>query len=155
MNLGDIDPAWYWLVGAALLAATELAVPGVFLVWIAAAALLTGLVTLVTGVGLTTQLILFGLASVAMVLIGRQAYGRMAHTTDDPLLNDRGARLVGQTVTVAVAIVNGEGRVKVGDGIWNARGPDVPEGTRVRITGTQGACLLVAPADALPGPASS
>ena len=32
-------------------------------------------------------------------------------------------RLIGQTVTVETAIENGKGRVKVGDGVWNARGP--------------------------------
>lgn len=151
MNFGDIDPAWYWLIAAGLLAITELAVPGVFLVWLAGAALLTGLVTIITGIALPAQLVLFGVSAVAMVLIGRQAYARMEHRTSDPLLNDRGARLVGREVTVAAPIVNGEGRVKVDDGIWNARGPDAAEGTRVRITGTRGSCLLVTPIiEALP-----
>lgn len=150
MTFADVDPAWYWLIGAGLLAVTELAVPGVFLVWVAGAALLTGLVTLVTGIGFPAQLVLFGIASIAMVVLGRQAYSRMAHSSSDPLLNDRAARLVGQVVTVAVAIEGGEGRVKVGDGIWPAQGHDAPEGARVRITGTRGSCLLVTPADALP-----
>jgi membrane protein implicated in regulation of membrane protease activity len=145
VNWSDLDPAWYWLVGAALLAATELVIPGVFLAWIAAAALLTALLTFATGFGLPAQLVMFGIASLAMVLLGRRAYGRMSQATADPLLNDRGARLVGRTVTVVVAIEGGEGRVKVGDSIWAARGPDAPEGARVRITGTSGSCLLVAP----------
>jgi inner membrane protein len=149
VNWSDLDPAWYWLIGAALLAATELAIPGVFLVWLAAAALLTALLTFATGVGLPAQLVMFGIASIAMVLIGRRAYGRMSHASSDPLLNDRGARLVGRTVVVVAAIEQGEGRVKVGDGIWNARGPDAPEGARVRITGTSGSCLLVSLEDAL------
>ena len=152
MSFGDIDPAWYWLIGAALLAITELAVPGVFLVWLAAAALLTGLATLATGVDLPAQLVMFGVSAIAMVLIGRQAYGRMAHVSSDPLLNDRAARLVGQIVTVVSPIVNGEGRIKVGDGVWTARGPDAPEGAQVRITGTQGGCLSVSPVEALQGP---
>lgn len=154
MSFADIDPAWYWLVGAALLAVTELAVPGVFLVWLAGAALLTGLVTIITGIALPAQLVLFGVSAVAMVLIGRQAYARMDHRTTDPLLNDRGARLVGQTVIVVQAIDNGEGRVKVGDGVWPARGVDTPVGARVRITGVQGSCLLVQPGDVLPPPST-
>jgi membrane protein implicated in regulation of membrane protease activity len=155
MNFTDIDPAWYWLIAAALLAITELAVPGVFLVWIAGAALLTGLATILTGIGLPAQFVLFGVSAIAMVVLGRQAYARMDHRTDDPLLNDRGARLIGQTVTVVAAIENGEGRVKVGDGVWSARGADAPEGARVRVTGIQGGYLLVAPADALPAPSNS
>jgi len=151
MDLGGVDPAWYWLIGAALLAITELAVPGVFLVWIAGAALLTGLVTLATGIGLPAQLTIFGFSAILMVLLGRRAYARMEHRTSDPLLNDRAARLVGQVVTVAAPIVNGEGRVIVGDGIWNARGPDAAKGARVRIIGAQGSCLLVTPlAESLP-----
>jgi membrane protein implicated in regulation of membrane protease activity len=154
VNLGDLDPAWLWLIGAALLAVTELAIPGVFLVWIAAAALLTALVTFVTGIGLPAQLIIFAVAAIAMVLTGRQAYARMSHTSSDPLLNDRAARLIGQTVIVADAIVNGRGRVTVGDGIWSARGADAPAGARVTIVGLEGGCLVVTPADALPGPTS-
>jgi len=155
MDWSAVDPAWYWLIGAALLAVTELAVPGVFLVWIAGAALVTGLVTLATGIGLPAQLTMFGFSAILMVLLGRRAYARMEHRTSDPLLNDRAARLVGQVVTVAAPIVNGEGRVKVGDGIWNARGPDAAEGTRVRIIGAQGSCLLVTPVvETLPGSSS-
>lgn len=152
MNFGDIDPAWLWLIGAALLAVLELAVPGVFLVWVAAAAVLTGLATFVFGLSLPFQLVLFGFFAIASVLAGRRIYERQAHTTTDPLLNDRAGRLIGQTVTVVNAIENGEGRVKVGDGIWPARGTDAPAGARVRITGTEGACLLVTPAEALPAP---
>ncbi len=156
MDWSAVDPAWYWLIGAALLAVTELAVPGVFLVWIAGAALLTGLVTLGTGIGLPAQMVVFGLSAIAMVLLGRRSYSRMQHRTDDPLLNDRAARLVGQEVTVAAPIVNGEGRVKVGDGIWNASGPDAAEGTRVRVTGSRGSCLMVTPViEVLPGSPSS
>jgi hypothetical protein len=150
MSFGDVDPAWYWLIGAGLLAVTELAVPGVFLVWLAAAALLTGLVTFIAGIALPAQLAIFGIASIVMVLAGRQAYSRMTHRSDDPLLNDRAARLVGQLVIVDQAIEQGQGRVKVGDGVWMARGADAPQGSRVRVTGTQGSCLLVTPADALP-----
>jgi membrane protein implicated in regulation of membrane protease activity len=152
MSFADIDPAWYWLIAAALLAITELAVPGVFLVWIAGAALLTGLVTILTGIAVPAQFVLFGVFAIAMVVLGRHAYARMDLRTSDPLLNDRGARLIGQTVTVIGAIENGEGRVKVGDSVWTARGADAAEGARVRITGTHGACLLVEPANALPAP---
>lgn len=155
MNFGDIDPAWYWLIGAALLATTELAIPGVFLVWIAGAALLTALLTFATGVGVPAQLVMFGLSAIAMVLVGRRAYGRMNQHSDDPLLNDRTARLIGQTVTVAEAIQHGRGRINVGDSVWSARGPDAAAGSRVRIVAVEDGCLVVAPADALPPPAGA
>jgi membrane protein implicated in regulation of membrane protease activity len=66
--------------------------------------------------------------------------------TEDPLLNDRVARLIGTTAEVCDAISGGEGRVKVGDGAWKARGPDACTGSVVRIVGASGSVLLVEPA---------
>ncbi|MFN5643675.1 MAG: NfeD family protein, partial [Sphingomonadales bacterium] len=60
-----------------------------------------------------------------------------------PKLNDRGARLAGEIVTVVQAIEHGRGRVRVGDSEWNARGDDAPVGAHVRVTGAEGAVLLV------------
>jgi inner membrane protein len=44
---------------------------------------------------------------------------------------------------VVEAIADGHGRVKVGDSVWNARGTDASVGARVRVTGADGAVLLV------------
>ena len=41
------------------------------------------------------------------------------------------------------AIENGQGRVRVGDSEWNARGPDAAVGVHVRVTGAEGTVLLV------------
>ena len=152
MNLFGMDPAWGWLLVAGLLALLELLVPGVFLVWLAAAAALTGAATLLFGPPLVVQVLLFGLFSIGAVLAGAQIYRRSSQSSDDPLLNDRTARLIGRTVTVETAIEGGEGRVRVGDSVWTARGPDAEAGVRVRIVGAEGGCLSVLPVAALPGP---
>ena len=146
MNLGDLDAAWVWLVAAAALAAVELLTPGFFLIWIAGAALLTGLTAFLLPIDLPFQLVLFGLFSILAVILGRRHYERAAGTGGDPLLNDRTAQLIGQVVTVVVAIEDGEGRVRVGDGVWNATGPDAPGGASVRIVAADGTLLTVEPA---------
>ena len=64
--------------------------------------------------------------------------------SDDPLLNQRGARQLGASATVTEAISGGRGRVKLGDSEWLAEGPDAPVGARVRIVGSDGAILKVA-----------
>ena len=66
------------------------------------------------------------------------------------MLNDRAARLIGETLVVVEAIEDGRGRVRVGDGAWPARGPDAAAGTRVRVTGADGACLHVEPVLIIP-----
>ena len=42
--------------------------------------------------------------------------------------------------------MNGQGRVKVGDSLWRARGPDAPAGSQVVVVSAQGSCLNVEPA---------
>jgi membrane protein implicated in regulation of membrane protease activity len=139
----NIEPEWAWLILAALFAIAELVTPGMFLIWLALAAAATGLVTLVTGVAFPAQILLFALFSLGSVLSARKWFASNSVESSDPLLNDRSARLVGRTVTVVAAIENGEGQVRVGDGVWPCRGPDAPVGTRVRVVGADGTCLKV------------
>jgi inner membrane protein len=154
VNGFDLEPQWMWLLGAIVLGIAELIVPGVFLIWLAAAAAATGLLTLAFGIDLPFQFAVFALLAIASVYSGRRWYLANPMPSADPMLNDRAARLVGRTVTVVAAIDNGEGRVKVGDGVWSCRGPDAPEGTRVRITGADGSCLKVEPVREIEGPAA-
>jgi membrane protein implicated in regulation of membrane protease activity len=139
----ELDPHWTWLLAAALLGIAEIIVPGVFLIWLAAAAAITGFVTLVFDLPVAFQFALFALLAIASVYGGRRWYVRNPMESSDPLLNDRSGRLVGRTVTVVAAIEGGEGRVKVGDSVWACRGPDTEAGARVRITGAEGSCLIV------------
>ena len=155
MNGFDLEPQWIWLLGAIALGIAELIVPGVFLIWLAAAAAATGLLTLAFGIELPFQFAVFALLSIAAVYSGRRWYLANPMPSADPLLNDRAARLVGRTVVVVQAIENGEGRVKVGDSVWSCRGQDCAEGSRVRITGADGSCLKVEPLREIEGPASS
>jgi membrane protein implicated in regulation of membrane protease activity len=146
----DVDPHWAWLLAAILLAIAELIAPGVFLIWLAAAAAMTGLLTLVFGLPVAFQLVLFALLSIATVYGGRRWYTANPVESSDPLLNHRAGRLVGETVVVVSAIENGRGRVKVGDSVWNCRGEDCEAGARVRVTGADGSCLLVESRPSLP-----
>ena len=145
----NLDAHWWWLLAAALLGILEIFVPGIFLIWMAAAAGITGIVVALLPLTLPFQLALFGLLALAAVYSGRRYYERNPVSSADPLLNDRTARLVGQNVVVVTAIENGEGRVKVGDSVWAARGPDAAAGSRMVVTGADGTCLKVAHAAAV------
>jgi membrane protein implicated in regulation of membrane protease activity len=150
MNLGGLEAHWWWLLGAALLGIFEIFLPGVFLIWMAAAAAVTGIAVAFLPLSLPIQLVLFAIRAMAAVFGGRRFYARTPVPCSDPMLNDRTARLIGQKVTVVKAIENGEGRVQVGDGVWPATGPDAEAGSRMVVTGADGSCLRVAPLAALP-----
>jgi inner membrane protein len=141
--LNSLEPHWFWLILAAVLGTAEILIPGIFLIWLGIAALITGLAAWFLPIGVTAQGLLFAALAVASVYAGRRWFAQNPIESDDPKLNDRGARLTGEVVTVVEAISNGRGRVKVGDSVWNARGPDTPSGAQVRVTGADGAVLLV------------
>ena len=138
-----LAPHVAWLAAGVLLCIAELLVPGVFLLWLGIAALLTGLIAWLLPVGTGVQLGIFAVLAVASVYIGRRWSAGAAIPSSDPLLNDRIGRLVGEVVPVSTAISAGVGRVHVGDSEWSARGPDCAAGTLVRITGAHQGDLLV------------
>lgn len=144
-GMGGLEPHWWWLLGAALLGILEIFLPGVFLIWMAAAAAVTGIAIALVPMPVAIQMILFALLAMGAVFAGRRHYERNPVPSSDPLLNDRTARMVGQRVTVVKAIANGEGRVRVGDSVWAASGPDADEGATMVVTGAHGTCLDVTP----------
>ena len=145
MHLLPIEPHWAWLILAGVLGIAEIAMPGIFLIWIGLAALVTGLLTLLLGIAEPLQFALFAMLAIAAVFAGRRWFALNPIESSDPLLNDRTARLVGETVMVVEAIDGGEGRVRVGDGVWPAKGADAPVGTRLRVTGIDRGLLKVEP----------
>ena len=140
-----LAPHWLWLIGAVVLAIAEIVAPGFFLIWIAVAALLTGVATALVGLALPGQMLLFVALAPATVFAVRRWLVTHPIASDDPLLNDRLARLIGEMVTVEEAVDMSGGRVRVGDSIWSARGPAAPVGALVRIVGSDGNGLLVQP----------
>lgn len=145
--LGGYEPHWLWLALGVLLAVAEMVIPGVFLIWLAGAAILTGILAFVLPIGLPLQIVIFAVAAIAAVFTGRSYIRRNPVEAADPMMNRRGARMVGEVVRVSQAIVDGHGKVHLGDGEWLVRGPDAAVGARMRITGSDGAVLLVEAAD--------
>lgn len=140
------NAGWAWLIFGLVLLAAELVVPGVFLVWLGGAALLTGLTVFQVGIGWPIQWGLFGILSLVLVG-GWLVYSRRRHgdtaTSEDPLINARTARLLGRETVLVEAISDGVGRVRIDDTLWRASGPELPAGTHVRITGARGGLLEV------------
>jgi membrane protein implicated in regulation of membrane protease activity len=141
--IDGIEPHWLWLSLGLVLAIGEMTIPGVFLIWMAGAALATGVVTWFLPIGLLAQVMLFAVLSIVAVFAARNWLIQNPIESADPDMNDRGARSLGQVVVVTQVIENGEGRVKLGDSEWLARGPDAEPGTRMRISGNEGAVLKV------------
>lgn len=63
--------------------------------------------------------------------------------SDQPELNRRGAQLIGRTAVVVEAIEGGRGKVRVGDTVWPAEGPDAVASAIVRVADCEGTVLKV------------
>lgn len=136
--------AWSWIIGGMVLLAIELAVPGGVIVWLGAAAIAVGIITLVQPISWPIQWVLYGILSIASLLAWlNYARRKQGEQSDRPFLNQRAARFVGHEAVLKDGIDGGYGRVVLGDTVWRVSGPELPAGTRVRITGFEGAVLTV------------
>lgn len=144
---------WNWFIFGLFLMALETIVPGVHFLWFGLSAVIVGLVLsagLAMGIGealtLPWQLVMFAIVSVATVFGVRRFADAQGVESADKDLNQRSAQYFGRIVVVDEEISGGRGRVRVGDTLWPASGPDTPKGARVRITGANGTVFVVEPA---------
>lgn len=135
---------WHWCIAGLFLLVLELLLPGVFLLWIGLGALATGGIVALTGIASWELhcLIFVPLTFVALFL-GRR-FIKQAAPGGDAMLNRRLASYAGRRAEVVQPIVNGTGRIRLGDTLWIARGRDCPAGSTVTVTGSEGSALLVA-----------
>lgn len=132
---------WHWLILGAALVGLEAVVPGVFLLWFGIAGIATGLLLLTPLLFLLPdipwqgQLLTFAALSVVSILVGRRVAARGGERNDHPHLNQPGNRLIGRDYTLQAPIADGRGTLSIQDNTWIIAGPDLPAGSRVRVTG--------------------
>ena len=135
--------AWSWMIAAAILFVLELVAPGIFFMWFGVAAAVTGLIVFRYDISWQWQLIWFGVLSLAAVLIANKYLRRHPLESEQPLLNERAAQLIGQSFELVDPIVNGRGSIHSGDTFWRVKGPELPKGTRIKVVGVDGSVLKV------------
>lgn len=143
--LTDLGP-WAWFVLGGILLIAEIASPGVFLMWLGIAALLTGAIAYLVALSWQTQVLAFALLSVVSVLVGRRLTPGPDTASDRPFLNRRAEGYVGRVFVLDEPIQAGVGRVRIADTVWRIEGPDTPAGESVKIVAADGATLKVGPA---------
>lgn len=134
--------AWSWIVAGLVLLALELVVPGGVLVWLGAAALVTGGLTMVLPIYWPLQFVLYGVLALLAIWLWLKLR-RGEEPTDNPFLNNRASRFVGQEAVLSEPIRGGFGRLALDDTTWRVAGPDLEAGQRVRIVRADGAVLTV------------
>ncbi len=136
---------WHWFALAAILATLDVALgANFFFIWCGIVAVFVGILKLIMPSMLWEyQLLIFGIGVLASLLIWRAYLKGKDVASDVPFLNRRAQQYIGQVFSLQEPIVNGHGKVKVGDTIWRVQGKDLPEGSKVKVIATDGVTLLV------------
>ncbi|EAU42161.1 hypothetical protein FP2506_17049 [Fulvimarina pelagi HTCC2506] len=151
---GSFEPEHWWWIAGFLLLALELASPGVYLLFFGLAALVVGTNAFFLPdslFGISQQLIAFATVSAAAIYLGGRWY-RSSRGKGDEMPDNPARRLVGRETVLTEAITSGRGRAKIGDSWWTVEGPDLPEGTRVRIHAVSANILSVEPVEVVRPP---
>jgi membrane protein implicated in regulation of membrane protease activity len=137
---------WYWFALTGVLLICELFAPGVIFCFLAVGSVAAGVALWIApGMGLEFQFLIFAVVSAIAYYFGRPLTRGLVVGHRHQHLNTRGQALVGHVGTLAEPIVNGRGRLRIGDTTWAIAGPDMAAGFPVRVIGVHGAELKVEP----------
>ena len=148
-SLFTVVTPWHWLGLALVLLGIELMIGTFDLLWVSAAAFVTGLFSMLNLPapfdGWQAEAIFFALASIGLIIIGRVFLGDWKNKkTDSPNLNKRSQSLIGKMAVAEGDFVGGEGRVKLGDTTWMATSAEtILAGAQVRVESVDGSILQV------------
>lgn len=144
--------AWFvWLLAAGVLGAAEFFTLTLVLGLLAGAALVAAVVAGV-GIGVAGQLVAFGVAAAAgLVLVRPVALRQMAQ---QPLTQEGSDALIGKRAEVMQEVTATRGLIKLSGEEWSARALDeslvIPVGAQVDVMEIEGATALVYPPELLP-----
>ena len=139
---------WQWEIAGIALVLLELAIPAFCVIWFGLGAMLVGLVLLVAGeLSLTTQIVLWILASLAMTVLWFRVFRRSRHKT---LVGTAAGEVIGEVGLLVSAVAPFQrGRVRfqrplLGAEEWAcmAESP-IAAGERVRVVAVEGSFVRV------------
>lgn len=141
----DTNGLWAWASLAAILLVAELLTGTTYLLWFGISAAILAFITyLFPKMPISADFLIFGILSIANVLIGRKILPPNMAAKDNNL-NDPDNRLIGQIVIASDDFISGNGFVKFGDTQWRAisQNYDAKTGEKLIVKSVDGATLIV------------
>jgi len=90
------------------------------------------------------QLAIFSSSAMIFSLIYLKRFATFNENTDQPNLNNRAAQHIGKRYTLSEAIINGQGRIQVGDTFWKIScDDDLAASTQIEVVGVDSMTLCV------------
>ena len=142
---------WHWWILAGVLLVGEILTFTSFLLWIALAAFITGIVKFASPtLSWEWQMVLFAVLAIIgifvaiMVLKNKKGSENKGYNA----LNSRAKIHIGKKFSITTPVINGSGKIKVGDTYWLIHcDEDLAEGTKIEVISTKGTTLIVKKSD--------
>lgn len=138
---------WHWAVGGIVLIVAELAVPAFVLIWFGLGALVVALAVALSGVGLTAQLALWLIVSLALVAGWFKVFKPGMHKTRIGMSDANVLGEVGVLVHDVAPFAKGQVRFQkpiLGADVWECIADEaIKNGERVRVLDVEGSFLKV------------
>jgi len=137
--------AWHWAsLGIILLIMEMLGTAGFLIGSAIAAFLMAAVISIVPDLNWKWQLAIFSSTAIIFSVIYLKRFASFNEKSDQPNLNNRAAQHIGKRYTLNEAIVNGQGRIQVGDTFWKVTcDQDLEASTQVEVTDINGMDLIV------------
>ncbi|BBB27446.1 NfeD family protein [Amphritea japonica] len=136
---------WHWLTLGMLLLTLEVLGTSGFLIGLAVAALVVaGAVALDLVNSWQYQVLWFALLGIVFTILYWRVFRAFNRQSDEPMLNDRAAQLIGRRFRLEKDFDHGQGRVQIGDTLWKAEAEgSLAAGASVEVYGSEGMVLKI------------
>lgn len=142
-----LRPQYIWIIVGFILLLVEFAIPGLITVFFGLGALAVGIICWFVDVSLNTQLLIFIVCSVLLLVSLRKSFKRLFEGRFDAKKLDTGELddFIGQKAVVTKEITPGKiGKVEFHGSYWEAEASEtIPEGSSVEIIDKKNITLIV------------
>lgn len=144
----NTSSATRWMIAGFALLIVEMLTGTMYMLWVAAAALITGIIVfLIPGLGWSAQFLFFTLFTAILMYLGHTVLRPKMKGGEPSDLNDRARSMMGMRVKAVADFDTGRGRVQVGDTQWRAsmEAGNAKAGDELTIVSVKGTTLTVKP----------
>ena len=134
----------FWLVLTVVFGAVEASTANLTTIWMAVSALITAVVSAVSDISVTFQLLIFAIVAAILVLstrpLAKKLISKKVPTNADRIVDEKGV------VIKTISSIENAGQIKVLGQIWSAKSAaceEIPEGETVVVKRLEGVFAVV------------
>lgn len=141
--IGGANSLLIWAGLGVLLLILDMLFPGVFLLFLGLASLLTMAVLWLIPLSLWGAIVCFSLSTFILLMCFGRIYKKWINHGPPNSINQNSKRYIGHEIILNDPIIHGKGRIVYAGSMWTLHGPDAPKGSTVRIVKRDGNVLEV------------